>query len=32
MNDILSVVLILLFFGVTAGFLVVCQRLMEDKA
>jgi hypothetical protein len=32
MNDILVVVLIVLFFGVTAGFLALCQRLMEEKA
>jgi hypothetical protein len=32
MNDILYLILLLIFFGVTAGFLVLCQRLMEEKA
>jgi hypothetical protein len=29
--DILYLVLILLFFGLTGGLLALCQRLMEDN-
>ena len=31
MNDLLYVALTLLFFALTYGFIVVCERLMEDK-
>ena len=31
MNDLVYVALTLLFFALTYGFIVVCERLMEDK-
>ncbi len=32
MNDLLYLGLTLLFFALTYGFIVICERLMEDKA
>jgi hypothetical protein len=32
MSDLLFVGLTILFFALTYGFIVVCERLMEDKA
>lgn len=32
MNDVLYLGLILLFFAVTGGLLVLCQRLMEEPS
>jgi hypothetical protein len=32
MNDLLYIGLTLLFFSLTYGFIVVCERLMEDKS
>jgi hypothetical protein len=31
MNDLLYIALTLLFLALTYGFIVVCERLMEDK-
>lgn len=31
MNDLLYIGLTILFFALTYGFIVVCERLMEDK-
>jgi len=31
MNDLLYIGLTLLFFALTYGFIVVCERLMEQK-
>jgi hypothetical protein len=31
MNDLLYLGLTVLFFALTYGFIVVCERLMEDK-
>ena len=31
MNDLLFVGLTVLFFALTYGFIVVCERLMEEK-
>jgi hypothetical protein len=32
MNDLLYVGLTVLFFALTYGFIIVCERLMEDKS
>jgi hypothetical protein len=32
MSDLIFVGLTILFFALTYGFIVVCERLMEDKA
>lgn len=32
MNDLLYLGLTVLFFTLTYGFIVVCERLMEDKS
>jgi hypothetical protein len=32
MNDLLYLGLTLLFFALTYGFIVVCERLMEDRS
>jgi len=32
MNDLLYLGLTILFFALTYGFIVVCERLMEDKS
>jgi hypothetical protein len=32
MNDLLFLGLTVLFFALTYGFIVVCERLMEDKS
>jgi hypothetical protein len=32
MNDLLYIGLTLLFFALTYGFIVICERLMEDKS
>jgi hypothetical protein len=32
MNDLLYLGLTVLFFALTYGFVVVCERLMEDKS
>jgi hypothetical protein len=32
MNDLLYLGLTILFFMLTYGFIVVCERLMEDKS
>jgi hypothetical protein len=32
MNDLLYIGLTLLFFALTYGLIVVCERLMEDKS
>jgi hypothetical protein len=32
MNDLLYLGLTVLFFALTYGFIVVCERLMEDKS
>jgi hypothetical protein len=32
MNDLLYVGLTVLFFALTYGFIVVCERLMENKS
>ena len=32
MNDLLYIGLTILFFALTYGFIVVCERLMEDKS
>jgi hypothetical protein len=32
MNDLLYIGLTLLFFAVTYGLILVCERLMEDKS
>lgn len=31
MNDLLYIGLTVLFFALTYGFIVVCERLMEDR-
>jgi hypothetical protein len=31
MNDLIYVALTLLFFALTYGFILICERLMEDK-
>jgi hypothetical protein len=32
MNDILFLGLTVLFFALTYGFILICERLMEDKS
>jgi hypothetical protein len=32
MNDLLYLGLTVLFFSLTYGFIVICERLMEDKS
>jgi len=32
MNDLLYIGLTVLFFAITYGLIVVCERLMEDKS
>lgn len=32
MNDLLYLGLTILFFALTYGFIIVCERLMEDKS
>ncbi len=32
MNDLLYIGLAVLFFAITYGFILVCERLMEDKS
>jgi hypothetical protein len=32
MNDLIYIGLTLLFFALTYGFIVVCERLMDDKS
>jgi hypothetical protein len=32
MNDLLYILLTLLFFALTCGFIHVCERLMDDKS
>jgi hypothetical protein len=32
MNDLIYIGLTVLFFALTRGFILVCERLMEDKS
>jgi hypothetical protein len=32
MNDLIFILLTLLFFALTYGFILVCERLMDDKS